>query len=55
MDPQSLSHDELVVLVGGIRDLLWPATDPDASWSPDTPDDIADLMAQHGLAPEGPE
>jgi len=35
-----------------IRDILWPVDDPERSWTPDTTQEIADLMESIGRGSE---
>jgi hypothetical protein len=51
-DPlEGLTAGQARGVVAGVRDALWPEGDPDHGWSPDTLDEIADLLARSGLGP----
>jgi hypothetical protein len=45
IDNAAAQLDRILHAVADVRDLLWPADEPDRSWSPDTIDEIADRLA----------
>lgn len=53
--PSDLTHEELATLVSAIADVLWPpGEDPDAAeWSGETASDVARLLSERNLQPNG--
>jgi hypothetical protein len=45
----TISADEVLEM---IREILWPVEEPERSWSPDTMEEIADVMVRSGRGPE---
>jgi hypothetical protein len=52
LDPGDLSKDELLAIVEGVREALWPLHDPNAEWSADTAEAVANVLTDYHLRPE---
>jgi hypothetical protein len=51
-DPvEALTAGQARDVVAGVREALWPEGDSDHPWSPDTLDEVAELLARFGLGP----
>jgi hypothetical protein len=48
---EALTAGQARDVVAGVADCLWPGGEPDQPWSPDTLDEIADLLARFGIGP----
>jgi hypothetical protein len=51
-DPRKLSKADLVDIVSRVQQALWPRSDAEHQWSPDTLDEISNVMVDVGLGPE---
>ncbi|MGD9613801.1 MAG: hypothetical protein AB7H90_01240 [Alphaproteobacteria bacterium] len=49
---KDLSRAELEQIVTDIQSILWPSDCPDAEWSSDEIERVAEVMDSYGLRPE---
>lgn len=50
--PSQLTGEELLAVVHGVIDAMYPGANPDSEWSPDTLDEVAAVLAAAELVPD---
>jgi hypothetical protein len=51
LDPGDLTKEELLAIVEGVREVLWPLSNPDHVWTPETVESVASVLDQYHLRP----
>ena len=49
--PRNLQREDINRVVEEIIDVMWPLGQEDNNWSPDTLDQIVDILVKYGLFP----
>lgn len=51
LEPGDLNEEELLAIVDGVREVLWPRGDADHEWSAETIELVASVLDQYHLRP----